>query len=140
MCRNPSPCFPVSRQPCRITTSHMIMLLPGRRGKWQTAILRKVGNKRRLLDAPPIISTSSRRPNARKGFRFLSHPPASCWTTSVPLNMKLREEGDRAGVSRQRWGSGWPEVTLTPAVEAQLPQGLLRRRSKPQGTPQAALG
>lgn len=53
--------------------------------------------------------------------------------------MKLGEEGDRAGVSRQRWGSCWPEVTLTPAVEAQVPQGLLLRRSKPQGTPQAAL-
>lgn len=32
-----------------------------------------------------------------------------------------------------------PEVTLTPALEAQLPEGLLWRRSQPQGTPQAAL-
>jgi hypothetical protein len=30
-------------------------------------------------------------------------------------------------------------VTLTPALEAQLPEGLLWRRSQPQGTPRAAL-
>lgn len=100
MCRNPSPCFPVSRQPCRITASHMIMLLPGRRGKWQTAILRKVGNKRRLSDAPPVISTSSRRPNAREGFRLLSNPP------SLLLDVKRSPEHEVGGGRGQ--GRGEP--------------------------------